>query len=217
MSHIPDMDADESGYVSVGWLHPDHSFPQADPGPAFLGKLKAFAELAHVSAAAFQFGVCCGFHSCEFCGRAHGTGQFVVPAGDRMFCSPPMIAHYVEAHRYAPPEEFVAAVLAAPLPGTREYVDAVAPCLARQRAGSMKDPTSITLERHVALVLFEFLTRLSQADAFGEEERADQVATWTLLAELESVLVEPMDPAYEELLGRARRLVVNYGRDEPDT
>jgi hypothetical protein len=37
-----------------------------------------------------------------------------------------MVAHYVEAHRYAPPDEFVAAVLSAPLPGTPEYHEAVA-------------------------------------------------------------------------------------------
>jgi hypothetical protein len=38
-----------------------------------------------------------------------------------------MIAHYVTEHGYLPPPEFVAAVMACPLPGTEEYLAAVAP------------------------------------------------------------------------------------------
>ena len=72
----------------------------------------------------------------------------------------------------APPAEFVAAVMSSPLPGTREYVTAVAPFVARRRASSVKDPVSVTLERHVELVLFEFLSRLSDADEFRAEDRA---------------------------------------------
>jgi hypothetical protein len=32
-----------------------------------------------------------------------------------------MLAHYVEVHHYRPPNEFVAALLQSPLPGTDEY------------------------------------------------------------------------------------------------
>ena len=80
----------------------------------------------------------------------------------------------------------------------------------------MKDPVSVTLERHVALVLFEFLSRLSDADEFMAEDRADQVAIWTRVGSLESILVEPFDPKYQELLIQARQRVVNYGKDEPE-
>jgi hypothetical protein len=38
-----------------------------------------------------------------------------------------MIAHYVEAHRYCPPEEFIIAVMNSPLPGSDEYHSAVDP------------------------------------------------------------------------------------------
>ncbi|HYE21353.1 MAG TPA: hypothetical protein VEA69_23100, partial [Tepidisphaeraceae bacterium] len=207
MSHVPDMDMQsfEPGTVSVGWLHPDHPFPQADVAPEFLAKLKEYADRCPASAAALGLGAAGGYHTCEFCERAHGTANFGVPDGDRLFFSPEMIAHYVEAHRYAPPAEFVAAVMASPLPGTREYVDAVAPFLARERASHMLDPVAVTLERHVALVLFEFLSRVSEADEFWNEERADQVATWTLVSSLKSILFEPFDPRYPALLERARR------------
>lgn len=79
----------------------------------------------------------------------------------------------------------------------------------------MIDGVSITLERHVALVLFEFLSRFSDTDDFMAEEPADQVAIWMLVASLESILVEPFDPKYEELLKHARRRVENYGKEEP--
>jgi hypothetical protein len=216
MSHIADLQALESGEVAVGWLHPDHPFSEADPTPVFIAKLKEYARRSGASAVALGLGAAGGYHTCEFCGRAHGTANFAVPAGDKMFFSPEMIAHYVEIHRYAPPAEFVAAVMSSPLPGTREYVNAVAPFVARRRALSMKDPVSVTLERHVALVLFEFLSRLSDADEFMAEDRADQVAVWTLVGSLESILAEPFDPKYQELLIQARRRVVNYGRDEPE-
>src|SRR5438132_2029 len=134
MSHIPDMQTLESGDAAVGWLHPDHSFSQADPAPEFLAKLKEFASRSRASAVALGLGAAGGFHTCEFCGRAHGTANFGVPAGDRLFFSPEMIVHYVEGHRYAPPAEFIAAIMASPLPGTREYVNAVAPFVERRRA-----------------------------------------------------------------------------------
>jgi hypothetical protein len=216
MSHIPDMQTGEGGRISVGWLHPDHTFPKGDPAPEFLAKLKEYAKRSGGSTVAFGWGAAGGIHTCEFCGRAHGAVNFGVPAGDRLFFSPEMIAHYVEAHRYAPPAEFIAAILASPLPGTREYVNAVAPFVERQRALWMTDPVSITLERRVALVLFEFLSRFSDSDDFNAEDRADQVAIWTLLGNLESILVEPFDPKYQELLAKARRLVVNYGKEEAE-
>jgi hypothetical protein len=127
-----------------------------------------------------------------------------------------LIAHYVEQHRYAPPAEFIAALMASPLPGTREYVDAVAPFVARQRSMHMVDALSISLERHVALVLCEYLTQLAETAGFRAEGRAEQVAVWTLLGALKSILVEPLDPRYAELLERARRLTKNYGIEEAE-
>jgi hypothetical protein len=216
VSHTPDMHVFESGEVAVGWLHPDHPFPQAELAPDFLAKLKEYTARAGASARALHSGAAGGYHTCEFCGWAHGTTNFGVPAGERMYYSPEMIAHYVEQHRYAPPPEFVAALMASPLPGTREYVDAIAPFVGRQRSMHMVDALSVSLERHVALVLFEYLTRLADAEGFRAEGRAEQVAVWTLLGALESILVEPFDPRYEELLERARRLTRNYGKEETD-
>ena len=67
-----------------------------------------------------------GLHTCEFCNRYSSTGSFGVPNGDILFVAPTMIAHYVERHQYAPPEEFIRAVLSSPLPGTEMHRAAVA-------------------------------------------------------------------------------------------
>jgi hypothetical protein len=127
MSHIADLEVLEAGLVAVGWLHPDHQFPQADVPPEFLAKLRGFVEKWGDSIDALNWGAGGGYHTCEFCGQAWGSGTFGVPAGERVFYAPEMIAHYVEKHGYAPPPEFIVAVLSCPLPGTPEYTEAVAP------------------------------------------------------------------------------------------
>src|SRR5947209_6974283 len=121
VSYVPDMQTLDSGQVAVGWLHPNHGFPQGSVPADFVAKLREFARRWAESITALGWGAAGGFHACEFCGKAWGSGTFGVPAGERVFYAPEMIAHYVEEHRYAPPAEFIAAVLASPLPGTREY------------------------------------------------------------------------------------------------
>ena len=123
--YIPDLTVSPSGEVAVGWLQRDHVFPRAKADPSFLNRLKEFAWRYGDSAIALGWGAMGGCHSCEFCSKALGFGSFGVPTEDKLFCAPDMIAHYVEHHDYQPPEEFVAAVLASPLPGTPEYATAV--------------------------------------------------------------------------------------------
>jgi hypothetical protein len=36
-----------------------------------------------------------------------------------------MVLHYVEQHKYLPPDEFISALMESPLPGTDEYSVAV--------------------------------------------------------------------------------------------
>jgi hypothetical protein len=128
MSYVADMHQEaDTGHFAVGWLHPDHPFPQGDVPEAFLARLKKFALRWGDSIDALGWGAAGGYHICEFCRKACGSGTFGVPAGDKLYYAPEMIAHYVEAHRYGPPAEFIAAVLACPLPGTPEYVAAAKP------------------------------------------------------------------------------------------
>ena len=68
---------------AVGWLHPGHPFARGEVPAGFLARLKEFARLSGESADALYFGAFGGFHTCEFCGQAHGIQNFGVPNGRR--------------------------------------------------------------------------------------------------------------------------------------
>jgi hypothetical protein len=126
MSFFPDMGCNSqvaSGehVRAIGWLHPDHPYRKGEVAPEFFVRLKEFAARSSDSAEALYFGAFGGFHTCEFCGGAHGIRNFGVPSGDLLFVAPEMVVHYIEQHDYCPPPEFVAAVLRSPLPDTEEY------------------------------------------------------------------------------------------------
>jgi hypothetical protein len=106
---------------AIGWLHPDHTYTKGEVPAQFLARLKEFAARSGDSARALYFGAFGGFHTCEFCGQAHGIGNLGVPSGDLLFVAPEMVVHYIEQHGYKPPAEFVAAVFQSPLPDTEEY------------------------------------------------------------------------------------------------
>jgi hypothetical protein len=72
---------------------------------------------------------------------------------------------------------------------------------------------TLTLDHSVALVLFDFLSRTTDedegellADAF--EDKAELPALWSLLAELDEVLTEPLDDDYREKVDAARARVI---------
>ena len=127
MSHLPDMHSLESGHIALGWLHPDFALQQGKVPTEFLVRIKEFAARWCDSIAALGWGAAGGFHTCEFCGKALASGTFGVPSEKRLFYVPEMITHYVEKHGYAPPADFIAAVLSCPLPGTCQYEIAVRP------------------------------------------------------------------------------------------
>ena len=131
MSYFPDM-----GHVSmvasgkhvraIGWLSSNQPYTTGDVSADFIRRLKEFAARSAESAEELYFGAFGGFHTCEFCRRVRGIGNFGVPRDSLLFIAPEMIVHYIEHHGYAPPHEFVEAVLHAPLPATPEYASAVA-------------------------------------------------------------------------------------------
>ena len=126
MSHIADMSDMGGGALAVGWLHPDYPYSRGAVPVDFLGRLDAFLARSYESICALNWGAKGGYHTCEFCGKAWGTGIVGVLGGGMLFCVPKMIAHYVADHGYAPPAEFVSAVLSGPLPGTPAYASAAA-------------------------------------------------------------------------------------------
>lgn len=119
-SYLPDF-VDDS--INIGWLDKAESFTTGDVPPDFVDRL--------VELCGKPVNLTRGFHHCNLCPLPEG--QFpepitvATPAGDVMlghgeiratgkdgvtYASPDLIAHYVTAHRYRPPQEFIDAVLA---------------------------------------------------------------------------------------------------------
>jgi len=75
-----------------------------------------------------------------------------------------------------------------------------------------EDDVTITFSRDEAIVLFEFLSRYSEAPhELRIADQSEQRVLWDIQATLESELHEPINnPSYEERVARARAAV----RDE---
>lgn len=114
--HGTECQVDRGPYVrAVGWLSKDHPYPTGDADPGFVAALNE-----HV-AQAWQPLAAGGQHLCELCERARSGANVWIPTVDAVFVAPALITHYVEAHAYAPPDDFVRAVLACPPQGSPEY------------------------------------------------------------------------------------------------
>jgi hypothetical protein len=62
----------------------------------------------------------------------------------------------------------------------------------------------LELTQDEALVLFEWLSRLDERDAFPCEDPAEQQVLWSLHGQLEKVMAEPFRADYRELVEQAR-------------
>jgi hypothetical protein len=107
------------GGTNVGWLDAAHEFPHGSVAEEFVDALgRICAEPTSRTR---------GWHACELCSApapvvieigglrlSLGSAEIRVrSATGKLFAAPDLIYHYVTAHSYKPPEEFVAAVLAA--------------------------------------------------------------------------------------------------------
>lgn len=128
--YIPQFD--RPGTKAVGWLARGHEFATATPEEEVLDLLWLFCSISVASTR--------GVHDCEFCpgGCAYqaerngqrlllGTAEIRVFSRDgRTYAAPTLIYHYVAAHRYRPPDEFLEALREGPRPPSQEYFDALA-------------------------------------------------------------------------------------------
>ena len=117
MAYFPDLSpyayaGPIPGAVNVGWLDREHYFPKGSVPDGVLRKLK---DLAFTPAVRHR-----GYHHCEFCGpfaglrwsksERKGSTVIVVCSKDKIYAAPKLIIHYIEAHSYLPPTEFLQAV-----------------------------------------------------------------------------------------------------------
>jgi hypothetical protein len=126
MTYVQDLhrcdDLGGTEALGVGWLDVEHEFPV---GP--VGRDSFVALVRHLSNAWQPF-VSAGRHACPFCRFSGGPSRLtiaghttelgasllLVPAPSALYVAPSLIAHYIDAHGYQPPVEFMSAVAALP-------------------------------------------------------------------------------------------------------
>ncbi len=123
MTYYPDLSpcdyfdltsTDPTRLLAVGWLEVGHDVPQGIAPP------DARRRLASLVRNIWSPMIYMGGHSCSLClgvSVRHAIddvpssyANMFVPAEDCVFASPELILHYVEAHGYAPPDQFWTAI-----------------------------------------------------------------------------------------------------------
>lgn len=120
-THVP-----LSGVLNVGWLDRSMPFSKGTVPSGFLDRLKDWFRVSRVNQMR-------GIHDCNFC-RARqwpllplqehpsltidgksmflGNWEIWIPGSSgTVFASPALIIHYIDAHEYHPPEEFITAAM----------------------------------------------------------------------------------------------------------
>jgi hypothetical protein len=128
MFHVPDFTPMEHPQlIAVGYLAQGEPFSRGPIGEVFVG------ALLDLLLDPWQPSVAAGFHRCDgpqrlqYAGRSIplGASSLYVPHEGKIFVSPSLIAHYVDAHEYAPPQVFQEAVLRCPPMRSIEYLRAI--------------------------------------------------------------------------------------------
>ena len=107
---------------SVGWLERGRPFT---PGSV---NSEVFVRLVEMVKDPWQPGIFTGVHCCDLClyeGNSAGVKNVFVPGDGVVFVCPELIAHYMNAHWYRPPDEFCRAVLSCPAMRSVLYLKAL--------------------------------------------------------------------------------------------
>lgn len=112
---MPDPPARRAGLplLNVGWLCHERDHPKGKAPEGLAAALHRLAARDRVQQTR-------GYHFCPWCARttlgrldncARGSAEIRVAGDGVVYAAPELIAHYVEAHGYLPPDEFVHAVM----------------------------------------------------------------------------------------------------------
>jgi hypothetical protein len=109
--------------MAIGWVEAHHEFSTGFVNPRFLEKVALLRrEFNTIRFPDINFR---GLHACSLCANNELLGDshvnLFIPTSGFVYVSPARIDHYVETHRYAPPEHFVEAVIQCPSPMSVEY------------------------------------------------------------------------------------------------
>ena len=120
--------------LAVGWLGRGADYDEGALDGEFLDKLRSLMVNA------WQPGVFLGLHQCDLCqsnGPVFGRNLFVPHAG-KIYVAPEGVLHYIEAHWYQPPDEFIAAVEACPEMNSMAYKKAILETAAVRWCGRLR-------------------------------------------------------------------------------
>ena len=112
---------------AIGWLEHPHSFTRGDVPKALISRLKALVDQAP-SDLRYR-----GIEECSFClaeglpppGPIWSQENILIPGDGVVYAAPGGVVHYIEAHSYLPPSEFVEAALRCAACGSDEYCRAL--------------------------------------------------------------------------------------------
>jgi len=122
--------SDPSSLRAVGWLDSEHPF---DTGPTPKEDFERLCEL--LVDPWYPRWAPGAYHRCDLCAytggpstvlfRGHtiriGLVNLFVPAGSTIYAAPSLILHYIDAHHYRPPDEFLGAAQACPPMRSTDY------------------------------------------------------------------------------------------------
>jgi hypothetical protein len=109
--------------MAIGWLESGHKFPTGNVNSSLREKLVSLRdEFVESKFPGTSFR---GLHVCSLCKEGKNLSEshinLFVPTRGFVYVAPGRIDHYIEAHRYSPPEHFVDAVIQCPSPASVEY------------------------------------------------------------------------------------------------
>lgn len=117
-------------FVAIGWLDSEYPFQEGKVQMSFFRKL-----CGHLKNRWHPPFACAGFHECGLCqfsgSESHfenftfgsrSNGELYIPNGREIFVTPLAIAHYINAHRYLPPANFIEALMTCPPQGSVAYL-----------------------------------------------------------------------------------------------
>src|SRR5688572_5505169 len=96
---------------AVGWLE------RGKPFSIGTVNRRIYEKLTELCKDPWEPIACAGSHACDLCQfapEAHGAKNVFIPATGFLYVCPELILHFINAHKYAPPQEFCEAVLICP-------------------------------------------------------------------------------------------------------
>ncbi len=103
---------------AVGWLERGRDYRTGEISA------EVYSRLMELLRGPMQPVAIAGPHSCDLCRfspEAHGAANLFVPGDGVLYVCPELITHYINAHGYAPPDEFCTAVMACPDTRSMDY------------------------------------------------------------------------------------------------